>query len=195
MLGPEIGVNALHDFTKQFGFGQITGIDLEGEKRGVLPSTDWKRSAWEKERQRWYAGETISVAVGQGYNSFTLLQLAQGTSTLANDGLYRRPHLARGARSAHGPGQAHRFGARLSHPLKQANVDVIKNAMADVVRAGTARARSPTRPTRRPARPARRRCSACEARATAPAPSTSACATTPCSWASRRWSTRASPWR
>ena len=48
-LGPEIGVNALHDFTKQFGFGQITGIDLEGEKRGVLPSTDWKRSAY-KER-------------------------------------------------------------------------------------------------------------------------------------------------
>ena len=59
----------------------------------MLPSTDWKRSAYkEKERQRWYAGETISVAVGQGYNSFTLLQLAQGTSTLANDGLYRRPH-------------------------------------------------------------------------------------------------------
>ena len=98
-LGPEIGVNALHDFTKQFGFGQITGIDLEGEKRGVLPSTDWKRSAYkEKERQRWYAGETISVAVGQGYNSFTLLQLAQGTSTLANDGLYRRPHLVHAVR-------------------------------------------------------------------------------------------------
>ncbi|PKD78518.1 penicillin-binding protein 2, partial [Escherichia coli] len=98
-LGPEIGVNALHDFTKQFGFGQIAGIDLEGEKRGVLPSTDWKRSAYkDKERQRWYAGETISVAVGQGYNAFTLLQLAQGTSTLANDGLYRRPHLVHAVR-------------------------------------------------------------------------------------------------
>ena len=98
-LGPEIGVNALHDFTKQFGFGQITGIDLEGEKRGVLPSTDWKRSAYkDKDRQRWYAGETISVAVGQGYNAFTLLQLAQGTSTLANNGLYRRPHLVHAVR-------------------------------------------------------------------------------------------------
>ena len=138
-LGPEIGVNALHDFTKQFGFGQITGIDLEGEaRRAAVHRLEALGLQKEKERQRWYAGETISVAVGQGYNSFTLLQLAQGTSTLANDGLYRRPHLVRGARSAHGPGQAHRFGARLSHPLKQANVDVIKNAMADVVRAGTA---------------------------------------------------------
>ncbi|KOF53740.1 hypothetical protein AD428_11715, partial [Achromobacter sp. DMS1] len=53
-LGPEIGVNALHDFTKQFGFGQITGIDLEGERRGVLPSTEWKRKAYkDKDRQRW----------------------------------------------------------------------------------------------------------------------------------------------
>ncbi|EWM40206.1 penicillin binding transpeptidase domain protein [Bordetella holmesii 35009] len=65
-LGPEIGVNALHDFSKQFGFGQITGIDLEGERTGVLPSTDWKRRAYkDRERQRWYAGETISVAVAR----------------------------------------------------------------------------------------------------------------------------------
>lgn len=92
-----------------------------------------------QDRQRWYAGETISVAVGQGYNAFTLLQLAQGTSTLANNGLYRRPHGARGARPAFGRGQAYGIRARLPHPLKQANVDVIKNAMADVVRAGTAR--------------------------------------------------------
>ncbi len=61
-LGPEIGVNALHDFSKQFGFGQITGIDLEGERRGVLPSTEWKRQHYkDPEQQRWYAGETVSV--------------------------------------------------------------------------------------------------------------------------------------
>ena len=140
-LGPEIGVNALHDFTKQFGFGQITGIDLEGEKRGVLPSTDWKRSAYkDKERQRWYAGETISVAVGRGYNAFTLLQLAQGTSTLANDGLYRRPHLVHAVRDPRsGVAKPTASAPDYRIPLKQANVDVIKNAMADVVRAGTAR--------------------------------------------------------
>lgn len=140
-LGPEIGVNALHDFTKQFGFGQITGIDLEGEKRGVLPSTDWKRSAYkDKERQRWYAGETISVAVGQGYNAFTLLQLAQGTSTLANNGLYRRPHLVHAVRDPRsGVAKPTESTPDYRIPLKQTNVDVIKNAMADVVRVGTAR--------------------------------------------------------
>lgn len=140
-LGPEIGVNALHDFTKQFGFGQITGIDLEGEKRGVLPSTEWKRAAYkDKERQRWYAGETISVAVGQGYNAFTLLQLAQGTSTLANNGLYRRPHLVHAVRDPRsGVAKPSESAPDYRIPLKQANVDVIKNAMADVVRVGTAR--------------------------------------------------------
>ncbi|MNX71734.1 Stage V sporulation protein D [compost metagenome] len=140
-LGPEIGVNALHDFTKQFGFGQITGIDLEGEKRGVLPSTDWKRAAYkDKDRQRWYAGETISVAVGQGYNSFTLLQLAQGTSTLANNGLFRRPHLVHAVRDSRtGVAKPTVSAPDYRIPLKQANVDVIKNAMADVVRSGTAR--------------------------------------------------------
>ena len=65
-LGPEIGVNALHDFTKQFGFGQITGIDLEGEKRGAAVHRLEALGLQGKERQRWYAGETISVAVGQG---------------------------------------------------------------------------------------------------------------------------------
>src|SRR3546814_11043553 len=95
-LGPEIGVDALHDFSKQFGFGQITGIDLDGERRGILPSQEWKRKAYKKpEQQRWYAGETVSVAVGQGYNSFTLLQLAQATSVLASGGVYIKPPLVR----------------------------------------------------------------------------------------------------
>lgn len=140
-LGPEIGVNALHDFSKQFGFGQITGIDLEGERAGVLPSTEWKRRAYkDRERQRWYAGETISVAVGQGYNAFTLLQLAQATSTLANNGLYRRPHLAHAVRdSRSGELAATPSTPDYRIPLKQANLDVIKGAMADVIRSGTAR--------------------------------------------------------
>ena len=140
-LGPEIGVNALHDFSKQFGFGQITGIDLEGEKAGILPSTDWKRQAYkDKDRQRWYAGETISVTVGQGYNSFTLLQLAQGTATLANSGLYRRPHLVHAVKkSVSGEITPTLAVPDYQIPLKQANVDVIKAAMADVVRFGTAR--------------------------------------------------------
>lgn len=140
-LGPEIGVNALHDFAQQFGFGKVTGIDLEGERAGVLPSTEWKRRTYkDRERQRWYAGETISVAVGQGYNAFTLLQLAQGTATLANNGLYRRPHLVHAVRDPRtGELTATPSAPDYRIPLKQANVDVIKNAMADVVRVGTAR--------------------------------------------------------
>ena len=193
-LGPEIGVNALHDFTKQFGFGQITGIDLEGEKRGVLPSTDWKRSAW-KGTPALVRGRDHLGRRGPG------LQLVHAAAVGAGhvDTGQRRPVPpsapgARGARSAHGPA-AHRFGARLSHPLKQANVDVIKNAMADVVRAGTARrafANAPYQAAGKTGtaqvfslRGARYRASAID----------DACATTPCSWASRRWSTRASPWR
>ena len=140
-LGPEIGVNALHDFTKQFGFGQITGVDLEGEKRGVLPSTEWKRQAYkDKDKQRWYAGETISVTVGQGYNSFTLLQLAQATATLSNNGLYRKPHLVHGVEDPR-TGEFKRMPITPDYqiPLRKENLQVVKNALADVVRVGTAR--------------------------------------------------------
>ena len=140
-LGPEIGVNALHDFMKPFSFGQVTGIDLDGERAGVLPSTDWKRRAYRtRENQQWYAGETISVAVGQGYNSFTLLQLAQATSTLANDGAYRKPHLVHAVQEADKPRTENEVVAPgYTIPLRKSNVDIVKNAMADVVRVGTAR--------------------------------------------------------
>ncbi|MBH1963668.1 MAG: penicillin-binding protein 2 [Comamonadaceae bacterium] len=95
-LANDMGVNAIHDFMKPLGFGQVTGIDIPGETRGVLPSTDWKRNAYKRpEQQRWYAGETISLGIGQGYNNFTMLQLAQATSTLANGGVWHTPHLVK----------------------------------------------------------------------------------------------------
>lgn len=140
-LGPEIGVDALHDFSKQFGFGQITGIDLEGERRGILPSREWKRKAYKNpSQQRWYAGETVSVVVGQGYNSFTLLQLAQATSVLANDGVYMKPHLVRHIVDP-ATGEKTATVTEPSHviPLKQENIDVVKRALVDVTRTGTAR--------------------------------------------------------
>lgn len=93
-LANEMGVDLMHDFMKPLGFGQLTGIDIFGEVRGVLPSTEWKRNYYRKaEQKKWYAGETISLGIGQGYNSFTMLQLAQATATLANDGVKNRPHL------------------------------------------------------------------------------------------------------
>ncbi|MFC3340429.1 penicillin-binding protein 2 [Paracandidimonas soli] len=140
-LGPEIGVNALHDFSKQFGFGQQTGIDLDGERRGVLPSTEWKRQAYKKpEQQRWYAGETVSVAVGQGYNAFTLLQLAQATAVLANGGAYMKPHLVSLVRNSR-TGEVRPTVTAPSHviDLKPDNVAIIHRAMEDVIASGTAR--------------------------------------------------------
>ena len=96
MLANDLGVDTMAQHLEPFGFGQITGIDLEGEMRGVLPSTAWKARAYRKpEQQRWYAGETISLGIGQGYNSFTILQMAQAITTLAGGGERHRPHLVR----------------------------------------------------------------------------------------------------
>ena len=93
-LANEMGVDLMHDFMKPLGFGQHTGIDIQGEVRGVLPSQAWKRGYFKRpEHQKWYGGETISLGIGQGYNSFTMLQLAQATATVANGGVKHRPHI------------------------------------------------------------------------------------------------------
>jgi penicillin-binding protein 2 len=96
LLARDMGVDLMHDHLKPLGFGQYTGIDIMGEARGILPSTEWKRKTYKKpEQQRWYSGETISLGIGQGYNSFTMLQLAQATATVVNNGLQMRPHLVK----------------------------------------------------------------------------------------------------
>ena len=139
-LARDMGVNAIHDFMKPLGFGQITGIDIEGESRGILPSTDWKRRAYRKpEQQKWYDGETISLGIGQGYNSFTILQLANAVSILVNNGVAMKPHLVKAVedsvsrkRALTVPKESYRL------PLKQADIDVIKRAMVAVTHNGTA---------------------------------------------------------
>lgn len=140
-LGPEIGVDSLHEFSKQFGFGQKTGIDLEGERKGILPSREWKRNHFaDPENRHWYAGETVSVAVGQGYNSFTLLQLAQATAVLANDGVYMVPHVVKEIIDPI-TGKAEIINNEPDHviDLKPEHLEIIKNALVDVTRTGTAR--------------------------------------------------------
>jgi len=95
-LANDMGVDTIHDFMKPLGFGQITGIDLPGEVRGVLPSTEWKRRYYKRpEQQKWYGGETISLGIGQGYNTFTMLQLATATAVLANGGTRYAPRVVR----------------------------------------------------------------------------------------------------
>ena len=96
ILANDMGVDTIHDQMQRFGFGELTGIDIFGEVRGLLPSTQWKQKAYKRpEQQKWYAGETISLGIGQGYNNFTMLQLASATSTLANNGVKMKPHLVK----------------------------------------------------------------------------------------------------
>jgi penicillin-binding protein 2 len=96
MLARDIGVDGIHKFMDQLGFGKLSGIDIEGEAKGILPSKDWKIKAYKNpSQQKWYDGETISLGIGQGYNNFTMLQLARATATLANDGIVMRPHLVK----------------------------------------------------------------------------------------------------
>ena len=96
LLARDMGVDLIHEMMTPFGFGQYTGIDIMGESRGILPSTEWKRTTYKRpEQQRWYSGETISLGIGQGYNSFTMLQLAHATATFANHGLKMKPHLVK----------------------------------------------------------------------------------------------------
>ncbi|MDO8650701.1 MAG: penicillin-binding protein 2 [Undibacterium sp.] len=139
MLANDLGVDAIHDFMKPFGFGQLTGIDLDHERKGVLPSTAWKRSVYRKPaQQKWYAGETISLGIGQGYNTFTPLQMAHAVATLANNGVVMKPHLVKMTEDPQ-TRQKTLMVAKESFriPLKQENIDVIKRAMVGVTQEGT----------------------------------------------------------
>lgn len=140
-LANEMGVDLIHDQMKPLGFGQITGIDIGGEVRGVLPSTEWKRNAYKRpEMKKWYAGETISLGIGQGYNSFTMLQLAQATTIVAANGIKHRPHLVLATRdTVTGETRPLPQPAGEDIGLKPANVAVIREGLASVVTGGTAR--------------------------------------------------------
>jgi penicillin-binding protein 2 len=138
-LARDMGVDLIHDEMKPLGFGQITGIDILGESRGVLPSTEWKRNTYKKpEQQRWYSGETISLGIGQGYNNFTMLQIAHAMGTVANNGLKMKPHLVREVldveTKASSPVAKEPVGQL---PLLPENLDVIKKGMIGVNIEGT----------------------------------------------------------
>ena len=90
MLANDLGIDNISNFLRRFGFGSRAGIDITGESAGILPSQEWKMRRF---KQKWYAGETISVGIGQGYNAYTPLQLAQAVATIANDGVVYRPHI------------------------------------------------------------------------------------------------------
>ena len=139
VLASEMGVDTMHDFMKQFGFGEKTGIDLPHERKGILPSTQWKQSAYRNPAQKkWYAGETISLGIGQGYNTFTPVQLAFATALLVNNGSAARPHLVKEIEDGVTHERRPVVTETVKLDLKQENINVVKRAMVGVTTEGTA---------------------------------------------------------
>ncbi len=139
MLANDMGIDNIAAFMGQLGLGSRTGIDIDGESEGVLPSQEWKKKRFRKpEQQKWYAGETISIGIGQGYNAYTPIQLAHATAILANNGVVFRPHLVKfitdtktGERALIEPKPTRTLA------LKPEHIEVIKNAMVGVNKEGT----------------------------------------------------------
>ena len=140
-LANDLGVDPIHDFMAPLGFGQLTGIDMQGELKGILPSTEWKRNAYrKKELQKWYAGETISLGIGQGYNAFTMLQLAQATATVAAGGQRFKPHLVKTIENVETRAQRALSGDALpAMKWQPEHVAVIHQALFGVTQEGTSR--------------------------------------------------------
>lgn len=138
-LANELGVDTIHEQLEPFGFGRKTGIDIQGEVTGLLPSTAWKRRAYKlPEQKRWYAGETISLGIGQGYNNFTMLQLATATATVSSGGLRYHPRLVREVEDI--TTRERRQIAQDALPplaLKAEHVALIRSAMHGVTQQGT----------------------------------------------------------
>jgi penicillin-binding protein 2 len=138
-LANEMGVDLMHEQLSPFLFGSKTGIDLDGEVTGVLPSTEWKRRYYKKpEQQRWYAGETISLGIGQGYNNFTMLQLASATATLVSGGQRYAPRLAREIENVATREKIRVAGQALpALPFNPDHVALINRALYSVTQEGT----------------------------------------------------------
>ena len=143
ILANDMGIDNIAKFMGSIGLGQRTGIDLgkddSGESKGVLPSQEWKKQRFKKpEQQKWYAGETISIGIGQGYNAYTPIQLAQAVATLANNGVMYRPHLVRYIVDTR-TGEQRPIEPKPLRDLgwKEKNLEVIHRAMVGVNKEGT----------------------------------------------------------
>jgi penicillin-binding protein 2 len=89
-LSVKLGIERMYTYLRKFGFGQLTGLDVNEELAGLIPSPEWKKK---KLHAKWWIGDTIAAGIGQGYILATPLQLAQGVATIANHGKRFRPHL------------------------------------------------------------------------------------------------------
>ena len=140
-LALEMGVDRMHAFMKRFGFGERTGIDLEGESSGLNPSRGWKRAV---KNQPWYPGETLITGIGQGFTLATPLQLAHATATLAMRGLRLSPQVVMERERRMAPetdSSADQSTAAHVAPRNAANWQAVVDSMESVVHGprGTAR--------------------------------------------------------
>jgi penicillin-binding protein 2 len=143
MLANETDIDATHDFLAQFGFGEKTGVDIDGELKGVLPSRAWKRERfsgknYREEHRKWYLGDSISAGIGQGYNAFTPVQQAVAIATIANGGSQFRPHLLQSVENVK-TGEMREIAPEAVHQLevKPEHLAVIRSALIGVPREGT----------------------------------------------------------
>ena len=138
-VGLDLGVDKLAEYSRIFGFGKVTGIELGNEKPGLVPSTEWKLRAL---KERWFEGETISVSVGQGYTLTTPLQLLNAYAAIANGGTLYKPKIVEEIRSPSGD-ILKRFVANELSTLEvsEESLSHIKTALRGVVtdEKGTAR--------------------------------------------------------
>ncbi len=134
-LATELGIDSIHRFLSGFGFGAPTGIDIDGELAGLAPSQEWKQKRF---KQKWYAGDTVSVGIGQGYMLTTPLQLAVATATIANNGVPVHPRLLKAVQDS--KTQATReLGPPLSRDavaVKPEHIALVRAAMVDVTKPG-----------------------------------------------------------
>ena len=151
-----MGVDLIHDELEPFGFGRRTGIDVAGEVTGTCPPPSGSAKFKRPEQQKWYAGETISLGIGQGYNNFTMLQMATAMSTLATGGQRFKPRLVRDVEDVvRHENRRIASDALPPPPLKPEHVQVILSAMNGVTLEGTSRLAFQGAPTRVAAKRAR----------------------------------------
>ena len=142
-LAGETDIDDTYAFMSQFGYGKETGIDIEGELPGVLPSRAWKRERfsgknYREEHRKWYLGDSISAGIGQGYNAFTPVQQAVAISMIANDGVSFQPHVVKSIDNV-ASGETREMAPRAQRSLlvKPEHLAVIKNALVGVPKEGT----------------------------------------------------------
>ncbi len=131
-LGPRIGIDKIAKWARALGLGEKTGIALDGEMGGTVPDTEWKKKRF---RQPWFPGETVSIAIGQGYLTVTPLQMANMVAAVANGGTLYRPWIVRSVESVTGA-VIRQYGPEKirSIEFKPETLERLRNGLADVVK-------------------------------------------------------------